>query len=210
MKKFTKLLLIVMLISSLFVLTGCDNEKQQEVKEEKQENYDEVEITEANIQSIIGNHLKWATMVYLGTDYGLDTVFETKDVTGTVNIPDVADYMMVYEIVGLESIQALKDKAATYLSEDAITTLNGSMWGSYTEGLKEYNGKVYLVRGGIGDGPSVDPTAAKILSSENGITKIQLTDICVLGDFPEALITLTVEFENNKYIISDCTIEKLD
>ena len=116
--------------------------------------------------------------------------------------------MMVYEVVGLKSIQSLKDQMATYMTSDAITKLRKSPSSSYTEGLKEYNGKVYLVRGGIGDGPVVDTKKAKVLSSEKGITKVQLTDIDSLGDIVEATITLTVEYnkETGKYMITDCTI----
>ena len=171
-----------------------------------------MKITAENIQSKIGEHLKWASLVYLGSDYGLPTVYEIKDVTGKVSIPGTKDHMMTEEIVGLKSIQSLNNQIATYLSSNAINKLNKSMWVDYTEGLKEYNGKVYIVRGGIGDGPSIDIKKAKVLSSEKGISKIQLTDVNVLGNIPTANITLTVEYnkETKKYMITDATIQDLD
>ena len=190
-------------------------EKQEEMKQAEEEKAkkeeEEMKITAENVQSKIGEHLKWASLVYLGADYGLPTVYEIKDVTGKVNIPGTKEYMMTEEIVGLKSIQSLNNQIATYLSSNAINKLNNSMWGIYTEGLKEYNGKVYIVRGGIGDGPSIDIKKAKVLSSEKGISKIQLTDINVLGNIPTANITLTVEYnkETKKYMITDAAIQDL-
>ena len=190
-------------------------EKQEEMKQAEEEKAkkeeEEMKITAENVQSKIGEHLKWASLVYLGADYGLPTVYEIKDVTGKVNIPGTKEYMMTEEIVGLKSIQSLNNQIATYLSSNAINKLNNSMWGNYTEGLKEYNGKVYIVRGGIGDGPSIDIKKAKVLSSEKGISKIQLTDINVLGNIPTANITLTVEYnkETKKYMITDAAIQDL-
>ena len=190
-------------------------EKQEEMKQAEEEKAkkeeEEMKITAENVQSKIGEHLKWASLVYLGSDYGLPTVYEIKDVTGKVNIPGTKDYMMTEEIVGLKSIQSLNNQIATYLSSNAINKLNSSMWVDYTEGLKEYNGKVYIVRGGIGDGPSIDIKKAKVLSSEKGISKIQLTDINVLGNIPTANITLTVEYnkETKKHMITDAAIQDL-
>lgn len=192
-----------------------ENKKQEMeiAKEEKAKKEEEkMKITAENVQAKIGEHLKWASLVYLGADYGLPTVYQIKDVTGTVSIPGTdSEYLMTEEIVGLKSIQSLKNQVSTYLSSNAINKLNNSMWGSYTEGLKEYNGKVYIVRGGIGDGPSIDIKKAKVLSSENGISKIQLTDVNVLGDIPEATITLTVEYnkDTGKYLITDVVIKRL-
>lgn len=187
-------------------------QKKQEMetaKAEKEKAEEEaMKITAENIQTKIGEHLKYASCVYLGSYYGLPTVYKTNDVTGKVTIPGASEEMMVYEVVGLKSIQSLKDQMATYMTSDAITKLKKSQSSSYTEGLKEYNGKVYLVRGGIGDGPVVDTKKAKVLSSEKGITKVQLTDIDSLGDIVEATITLTIEYnkETGKYMITDCTI----
>ena len=192
-----------------------ENKKQEMeiAKEEKaKKEEEEMKITAENVQAKIGEHLKWASLVYLGADYGLPTVYQIKDVTGTVSIPGTdSEYLMTEEIVGLKSIQSLKNQVSTYLSSNAINKLNNSMWGSYTEGLKEYNGKVYIVRGGIGDGPSIDIKKAKVLSSENGISKIQLTDVNVLGDIPEATITLTLEYnkDTGKYLITDVAIKGL-
>lgn len=192
-------------------VTEVEQKKQEmeTAKAEKEKAEEEaMKITAENIQTKIGEHLKYASCVYLGSYYGLPTVYKTNDVTGKVTIPGASEEMMVYEIVGLKSIQSLKDQMATYMTSDAITKLRKSQSSSYTEGLKEYNGKVYLVRGGIGDGPVVDTKKAKVLSSEKGITKVQLTDIDSLGDIVEATITLTIEYnkETGKYMITDCTI----
>ena len=83
------------------------------------------------------------------------------------------------------------------------------MNGDYAKYLKEYNGKVYIVRGGIGDGPTINTKKAKVLSSENGISKIQLSDINALTGDTDAIITLTVEYnrDTEKYVITDCTIK---
>lgn len=200
-------------------VTNKENEvtaKQEEMKQAEEEKArkeeEEMKITAENVQSKIGEHLKWASLVYLGADYGLPTVYKMNDVTGTVSIPGVdSSYMMTYEIVGLTSIQSLKNQISNCISSSTISKLEKSIWGSYTEGLKEYNGKVYLARGGIGDGPSIDIKKAKVLSSENGISKIQLTDVNVLGDIPEATITLTVEYNKDtaKYMITDVAIKEL-
>ena len=192
-------------------VTEVEQKKQEmeTAKAEKEKAEEEaMKITAENIQTKIGEQLKYASCVYLGSYYGLPTVYKTNDVTGKVTIPGTSEEMMVYEVVGLKSIQSLKDQMATYMTSDAITKLRKSPSSSYTEGLKEYNGKVYLVRGGIGDGPVVDTKKAKVLSSEKGITKVQLTDIDSLGDIVEATITLTVEYnkETGKYMITDCTI----
>ena len=53
---------------------------------------------------------------------------------------------MTEEVVGLSSIQSLKDLLNKYLSNDVITKTG--KYDSITN-LKEYNGKVYIVRGGI-------------------------------------------------------------
>ena len=192
-------------------VTEVEQKKQEmeTAKAEKEKAEEEaMKITAENIQTKIGEHLKYASCVYLGSYYGLPTVYKTNDVTGKVTIPGASEEMMVYEVVGLKSIQSLKDQMATYMTSEAITKLRKSQFSSYTEGLKEYNGKVYLVRGGRGDGPVVDTKKAKVLSSEKGITKVQLTDIDSLGDIVEATITLTIEYnkETGKYMITDCTI----
>jgi len=186
-------------------------EKIKREEEEKKKQEEEAKITSKNVQSKIGEHLKWAAVVYLGSDYGLPTVYKMTDQTGKVTIPGVDNsFMMCYEVVGLKSIQSLKDKVSTYMTSSAISKLGKSMWGEYTKGLKEYKGKVYLCRGGIGDGPSINTKKAKVLSSEKGVTKVQLSDINVLGDVLEATITLTVKYdvETQKYIITDASIKQ--
>lgn len=189
--------------------------KQQEMekaKEEKAKKEEEMKITSANVQDKIGEHLKMASMVYLGEVYGVESVYKTNDVTGTVNIPGVdSNVYMTMEVVGLKSIQSLKDRVSACITSSAITKLQSSMKGDYAKYLKEYNGKVYIVRGGIGDGPMIDTKKAKVLSSEGGTSKVQLTDIDGLTGETEAILTLTVEYNNDtqKHMVTDCTIKKL-
>lgn len=188
--------------------------KQQEIekaKEEKAKKEEEkMKITSENVQSKIGEHLKWASLVYLGSDYGIESVYKSNDVTGKVSIPGVnSEESMIMEVVGLKSIQSLKDQISTCISSSAISKLKGSTWGDYAKYLKEYNGKVYIVRGGIGAGPYIDIKKAKVLSSEGGISKIQLTDVNDLTGETEAIITLTVEYnkDTSKYMVTDCSIK---
>ena len=186
--------------------------KQQEMekaKEEKAKKEEEMKITSANVQTKIGEHLKMASIVYLGATYGVESVYKSNDVTGKVNIPGVDSQVeMVMEVIGLKSIQSLRDQISACISSSAISKLQSNMSGDYAKYLKEYNGKVYIVRGGIGAGPIIDTKKAKVLSSEGEISKIQLTDINDLTGETEAIITLTVEYnkDTEKYIITDCTI----
>ena len=187
--------------------------KQQEMekaKEEKAKKEEEMKITSDNVQTKIGEHLKFASIVYLGSVYGVESEYKTNDVTGIVNIPGVnSEEEMTMEVIGLKTIQGLKDQISACISSSAISKLQGSMNGDYAKYLKEYNGKVYIVRGGIGDGPTINTKKAKVLSSENGISKIQLSDINALTGDTDAIITLTVEYnrDTEKYVITDCTIK---
>ena len=189
--------------------------KQQEMekaKEEKAKKEEEMKITSANVQEKISEHLKMASMVYLGEVYGVESVYKTNDVTGTVNIPGIdSNVYMTMEVVGLKSIQSLKDRVSACITSSAINKLQSGMKGDYAKYLKEYNGKVYIVRGGIGDGPMIDTKKAKVLSSEGGTSKVQLTDIDGLTGETEAILTLTVEYNNDtqKHMVTDCTVKKL-
>lgn len=187
--------------------------KQQEMekaKEEKAKKEEEMKITATNVQTKIGEHLKMASVVYLGATYGVESAYKSNDVTGKVNIPGVdPEVEMTLEVVGLKSIQSLKDQISSCITTSAIAKLQSTMSGDYAKYLKEYNGKVYIVRGGIGAGPFVDVKKAKVLSSEGGTSKVQLTDVNDLTGETEAIITLTVEYNNEteKYMITDCTIK---
>ena len=187
--------------------------KQQEFEKAKEEKVkkEEMKITSANVQTKIGEHLKMASVVYLGATYGVELAYKSNDVTGKVNIPGVDPKMeMTLEVIGLKSIQSLKDQIYSCITTSAINKLQRDMDGDYTKYLKEYNGKVYIVRGGIGGGPVVDIKKVKVLSSEDGISKVQLTDVDDLTGEIEAIITLTVEYNNDteKYMITDCAIKK--
>ena len=117
--------------------------------------------------------------------------------------------MMTEEVVGLSNIQTLKDALNKYLSSDVISKTG--RYDSITN-LKEYNGKVYIVRGGIGDGPDIDYKKAKLISSEGETTKVQLDDINVLGNVLEARITATITYDKStlSYKITDYSVKNVN
>lgn len=186
--------------------------KKEEIKvavEEKAKKDEEnSKITQENVIEKVGENLRWFSSAYLGVIYGWPEIFEYKEVTGSVTIPGADPYAMVYELVGLESIDSLKKQTANYVSESTF-----SKFGSYefVDELTEYNGKVYWCNLGVGDGPSIDYKKAKVLSSENGISKIQLDNINVLGDVLTETITVTVEYnkETSKYLITDWVVKQV-
>ncbi len=186
--------------------------KKEEIKvamEEKAKKDEEnMKITQENVIEKVGENLKWFSAAYLGVIYGWPDVFEYKEVTGTVTIPGADPYAMIYELVGLESIDSLKKQTANYVSEDKFSKFDPY---SFTYELAEYNGKVYWCNLGVGDGPGIDYKKAKVLSSENGITKIQLDNINALGDVLTERITVTVEYnkENSKYLITDWEVAQV-
>ena len=178
---------------------------KEEIRKKEEE---ERKITSENIQAKIGENLKWFVVAYLGTDYGLPTVYKINDVTGTVSIPGVSDKYegtMTEEVVGLKSIQVLKNQVSTYVSASTISKINQKGNGSYTTGLHDYNGKVYIARMGIGSGPEIDIKKARVISSENGISKVQIDEIDSLGGTLTTTITLTIEhnIETSQYMITN-------
>lgn len=168
----------------------------------------ETKITSKNIQSKIGNHLKWFSAAYMGACYGWDSVYKYKDVTGKVKIPGVQN-MMIYELVGAKSFAGMKSTLAKYVSKSKFSKFNVddgiNGWGFLKE-LREYKGKVYWCNGGIGGGPSINTKKAKVISSENGISKIKMNVDYYTGDIC-AQITLTVKYKDGKYLITDWKVK---
>lgn len=191
--------------------TEIINKKQemQTAEEERKKQEEAMKITQENMLSKIGEHLKYFAATYLGRDYGLYKLYTIKDMTNTVKIPGASEYEMVEEVVGLTSVQTLKNTLSKYMSSDVISRL--SQYDSITN-LKEYNGKVYIVRGGIGDGPDVDYKKSKLISSEGETTKVQLDDINVLGNVLEARITATITYDKStqSYKITDYSVKNVN
>lgn len=171
----------------------------------------EMKITQNDLISKLGNHLKYFSACYLGTIYGPYQIYKSQDVTGKVTIPGTNSDMMVEEVVGLKSIEELKNALKDYMTDDVISKLKSSR-GDITANMHEYNNKVYIVRGGIGDGDTVDWEKARLLSSEGDTTKIELEDYFLLGDFVDAKITVTVKYdeETSSFKITDYSIKKLN
>lgn len=189
-------------------------EEMQTAKEELERLEEEkIKITQANVQEKLGEHLKWFSFLYCGPLYGKSEVYDIQYRTGEVSIPGTIEGYSVEELVGAKSIQDIRNNINKYMTSNAISkTKSESTWYSpgqdFDDYLHDYNGKVYFVIDGIGGGPYIRTENAKVLSSEDGITKIQLEDIDSLGDILEARITITVEYnkENEKYMITDCDV----
>lgn len=186
--------------------------KKEEIKvatEEKAKRDEEnSKITQENVIEKVGENLKWFSGAYLGVIYGWPEVFEYKEVTGGITIPGADPYAMIYELVGLDSLDSLKKQTANYVSEDKISKFDPY---SFDYELKEYNGKVYWCNLGVGAGPAIDYKKAKVLSSENGITKIQLDNVSDLTDTIDENIIVTVEYnkETSKYLITDWVVKQV-
>lgn len=183
-------------------------EKTKQIKDLKKK--EDMKITSENLQSKLGEHLKYFSGCYLGGLYGPYKIYKLNDVTGKVNVPDSKD-QMVEEVVGLSSIQQLKDDMKKYMTEDVISRLTKER-SDITKYMHDYNGKVYIVRGGIGEGNNIDWEKAKFISSEGDTTKVELEDYMSLGDYVEAKITVTLKYDEEKsaYLITDYSIKKLD
>lgn len=183
-------------------------EKTKQIKDLKKK--EDMKITSENLQSKLGEHLKYFSGCYLGGLYGPYKIYKLNDVTGKVNVPDSKD-QMVEEVVGLSSIQQLKDDMKKYMTEDVISRLTKER-SDITKYMHDYNGKVYIVRGGIGEGNNIDWEKAKFISSEGDTTKVELEDYMSLGDYVEAKITVTLKYDEEKsaYLITDYSIKKSD
>lgn len=169
-------------------------------------------ITQGNMMSKVGEHLKYFSGFYLGDTYGISSIYKLKDVTNKVKIPGVnTSYEMIYEVVGLKSVDKLKKLSKKYMSDKVINQLKKDFWGDIFETLRDYNGKVYWVMGGIGDGPAIYYKKAKVLSSDGDTTKIQLKEISLLGDIVTSKITLTIKYDKNSksYKITNYTVKQV-
>ena len=172
----------------------------------------EMKVTQSDLISKLGNHLKHFSACYLGANYGPSILYKVQDMTGKVKIPNTSEFEMVEEVVGLKSIADLETQLKTYLTESVITKLKTYSWGNITRDMHEYNGKVYIVRGGIGDGPAIDWNKAKLISSEGDTTKVELEEINLLGNYVENKITVTVKYDEEKssFMITDYSSKKVD
>ena len=183
-------------------------EKAKQITDlKKKEN---MKITSDNLKTKLGNHLKYFSGCYLGSTYGPYQIFKLNDVTGKVNVPGSKD-QMVEEVVGLESTKKLKEDLKKYMTDDVISKLTKNQ-GDITKDMHDYNGKVYIVRGGIGEGSSIDLNKAKLISSEGDTVKVELEEYMSLGDYVEAKITVTLKYdtENEKYIVTDYSVKNTD
>lgn len=188
-------------------------EKQQEIKTKleeikKAEKLEAAKITSSNYNEKIGNHLKYFVGIYRGAYYGWPEVFDYKDVTNSVKVPGQTEYSMVYEVVGLKSLNDLQAKLEEYILKSKIPTNH-----PITREFTEYNGKVYLVMGGIGSGDFFDLKKTQILSSENGITKVKIFEYEGLGPkvvVEEVTLTITYNSEKDSYQITDYSSKKMN
>ena len=156
-------------------------------------------LTNENVQEKIGEHIKWFSAAYDGDIYGWPRIYKYKDVTDVVLIPGVErdSYAALYEIEGANSKENMRNELAKYVDSSKFYKFDFFL----TE-LIEYDGKVYWANGGIGDGPTIDIQSAKVLSSENGVSKVRLT---INHPFEETdpHVILTVEYKDGKYLITD-------
>ena len=210
------------------VKTGTENKvkeietKKEEIKKAEEEKAaaeeaarkaEAMKITQSNVVEKLGEHLKYFSGCYLGRTYGIGTIYKLTDVTGKVNIPGThPEYEMAYEVVGLSSISALNENFKKYISDDVVSKLRRSDDGDITADLHDYNGKVYWVRGGIGDGPEINYKKAKLLSSEGDTSTIQLENINVLGDILTERITVTVKYDEatSEFKITDYSVKEVN
>lgn len=187
------------------VITKIQEVNQMKVEQQQQQELEKVKLTNDVVNSRIGDNLKWFTAAYLGSAYGWADVYEYKNVTGNVTIPGQNKYAMVYEVVGLNSINDLKTGLANYMTSDVISKLASAP--EFSQYLEEYEGKVYWVSGGVGDGPEIDYDKAKVESSDGVSSKVVLEEYDSLTNTKMNEITLTVNYENGKYMITDYQVE---
>lgn len=163
----------------------------------------DVTLTNENVQEKIGVNLKWFSAAYLGEIYGWPMVYNYKNVTDSVTIPGVerSSYAELYELEGAKSKENMKNELAKYVDSSKFDKLKNDS-NDFLNELKEYNGNVYWINGGVGDGPEIDIKTAEVISSKDGISKVRLTRHNLLIDMKQYVI-VTVEYKNGKYIITD-------
>ena len=172
----------------------------------------EMKVTQSDLIAKLGDHLKYFSACYLGNNYGPYQLYKLEDVSGKVKVPGTNSDMVVEEVVGLSSISELENDLKKYMTDDVISRLKSDGRKSITADMHEYNGKVYIVRGGIGDGPAVYWDKAKLISCEGDTTKVELEDYSLLGDYVEAKITVTIKYdeENSNFKVTDYSIKNLE
>ena len=165
----------------------------------KGDNVKDATLTNENVQEKIGEHLKWFSAAYDGDIYGWPRIYTYKNVTNEVTLPDVerSSYAELYELVGAKSKENMKSELAKYVDSSKF-----SKFEYFLADLKDYNGKVYWINGGVGDAPVLDITTAKVISSENGISKVKLAIEDPFEDTDKYVI-VTVEYKDGKYLITD-------
>lgn len=174
-------------------------------EQKKQEELEKAKLTNDNIESRIGDNLKWFSAAYLGSTYGWYYVYDYKDVTGKVSIPGVDEFMMVDEVVGAQSVDNMKKSLQQYMTTDVVNKLASDL--NFDYGFEEYNGKLYWVSGGVGDGDVIDYDKAKVISSDGNTSKVLLENYNSIGNTIRQRITVTVIYENDKYMITDYSVE---
>ncbi len=169
------------------------------------------EITTNNLHEQLGEHIKWFIGAYLGTVYGWPEVFEYKEVNIDIPGNDLYKDMMKYELVGLTSIEQLKNDLAKYVDKNKFSdlpTLDELDSDTLGNNLIEYNGKVYWLSGGVGCGPYFKDDY-QLISSENGITKVLIKEYDCLMDGVMENITLTFTYNKDikGYLITDWNVD---
>lgn len=176
----------------------------EEVEKKKEE--EAIKLTSSNVTEKIGTHLKWFSSAYLGVIYGWYHIFPYNDVSDTVTIPtNECQGAMINEVTGLKSINNLKTQLSNYVLSSQISRFD---FNDFTE----YNNQVYWCNMGVGDGPYIDTSKAKVLSSADGISKVQLEVYNMISEFKMSTITLTVTYnkDTSKYLITDWTVVQIN
>ena len=109
--------------------------------------------------------------------------------------------MMVDEVVGAQSVDNMKKSLQQYMTSDVVNKLASDS--NFDYGFEEYNGKLYWVSGGVGDGDVIDYDKAKVISSDGNTSKVLLENYNSIGNTIRQRITVTVIYENDKYMITD-------
>ena len=155
-------------------------------------------LTEANYKEKVDTHIKWFTAAFLGSTYGWLDIYEYKQVD--VKLPNYNNGEMVYELVGLKSIEELKNKLALYVDKDKFNLFNHN---DVAYGLTDYNGKVYWASLGVGDGPYLKDYS--LVSSENGIAKVRLNIYNYITNSLQEYVIVTIKYQasTKSYLITD-------
>ncbi len=181
-------------------------EKVTKEIDEKVEEYnkkqEELALNSSNFQSKVGEHLKWFSAAYSGSYYGFNHVYKYIDVTGKVKVPGTPSDYMVYEVSGAKSKEDMKNTVLKYVEQSVFDNLNRRHYKTMFNDLYDYNGKVYLVEGGIGDGPYIKPEEARFVSYANGEAKVQLFQKDPFEGSTTATITVTIRYINGEYKIT--------